>query len=226
MQWGPHQWLNVSVDENGVICPDDSDPSQEISFSNRVDCLQYLGRNPGRVLAAGTGAVVLGGGFLLAAAPLAALGAAIVATGITILKITVIGGVVTAIAAASTQDDKAIDGLLKGVGMATLTGVATIAAGGLIAIIGGLCLLLGGLAISCGLLVVSVVAGHQCYLYQSRKREMLLDTNSSGRDIPGMELSGQLDAESACILSNYLKHLNTQSADPSAIVSLHKRKKK
>lgn len=113
------------------------------------DCLSYLDAHPGQVVVVGGATIVLGGGLVLVAAPLAAVAAAVVAGGVTILQTSLVGGVLTAVCAACSKDAP-VGTLLKGVGIVALSGITTIAAGGVLGFIASLCGLLGGVLMLVG----------------------------------------------------------------------------
>lgn len=147
--------------------------------------------NPGQVVVVGGATVVLGGGLVLVAAPLVALAAVVVAGGVIILKISVVGGVLTAVCAACSKEAP-VGTMLKGVGIVALAGITTIAAGGVIGFSAGLCCLLGGVVMACGGIAIAAVASRQLYLHHQARQERIGIQKNLEKALESLSLSPEL----------------------------------
>lgn len=177
VQWRPQRRTDLTIDQRGSIVPGPAKIIAEKPFLSVQNCLSYLDAHPSQLVVVGGATVVLGGGLGLVAAPVAALAAAVVAGGVTILKVSVVGGVLTAVCAACSKDAP-VGSMLKGVGIVALAGITTIAAGGILGFIAGLCGLLGGVLMTCGGIAVAAIAASQLYLHhQARQERIGIDKN-------------------------------------------------
>jgi len=157
--WQP----KLTVDEQGNIVTDPAKISVVSPLLSVQSCLSYVEANPGRLVSVGAATVVLGGGLLVVAAPLAALASAIVAGGVAILSISVVAGVLTAVCASFSKNGD-IGTMLKAVGIVALGGIATIVAGGVIGFLASLCGLLGSIFMACGGIGIAAIIARQIQL--------------------------------------------------------------
>lgn len=177
VQWGTQRRTGITVDERGSIVPGPAKFIADKPFLSVQNCLSYLDAYPGQVVVVGGATAVLGGGLVLVSAPVAALAAAVVAVGVTILEISVVGGVLTAVCVACSKDAP-VGAVLKGVGVVALAGITTIAAGGVLGFIAGLCGLLGGVLMAFGGGAFATVAARQLNLHhQARQERIGIDKN-------------------------------------------------
>ena len=166
VQWGGHQWANIRVDDQGVICSDDSSPGfQQVAIAGSK-CVEFLARTPGGIAVSGIALATLGYGFVLAAVPLAAAGAAIAATGAAVVQTAVIGGVIMGIvvACAGDRDGEGMKGVLKLTGIVALSGTAMLLGGAMVIALAGIVGVLGPVLIAAGAVAVGAVGCHQLYL--------------------------------------------------------------
>ena len=194
VQSGPQPRTGTTIDERGSIVPGPAKIIAEKPFLSVQNCLSYLDAHPGQVVVVGGATVVLGGGLVLVAAPVAALAAVVVAGGVTILKVSVAGGVLTAVCAACSTDAP-VGTMLKGVGIVALAGITTIAAGGILGFIAGLCGLLGGVLMTCGGIAVAAVAARQLYLHRQARQERIGIQKKLEKSVASLSLGRELRCE-------------------------------
>ena len=168
VQWGGHQWANIRVDDQGVIYSDESSPGFQQVAKAGSTCVEFFARTPGGIVVSGIALATLGYGFVLAAVPLAAAGAAIAAAGATVVQTAVIGGVIMGIVVAFAGAGEGIGGVLMLSGVVVAGGAAMVLAGALTIALAGIVGVVGPILIGAGVLAVGAVGCHQLYL-QNRK---------------------------------------------------------
>ena len=136
--------------------------------------LSRIDTHPRKTVMIGIVTSATGGGVMLIAAPLTALSASLLATGLTVVKCGIIGGILALVCAVSSKDTPVSD-LFKGAGLLSLSGLATMAAGGILGCIAGLCVFAGGALIGAGTVTLAVLIARQSYLrLQGRRRPIAM----------------------------------------------------
>ncbi len=194
VQWGAQVRNGLTIDERGSIVPGPAKmiaPKPLLSVQNG---LSYLDAHPGRVVVFAGAVLALGGGLWLMVAPLTALAAAVVAVGVTILKVSLIGGVLTVVYAVGSKDAP-VGPMLKVTGLAALAGITTIAAGSVLGVVAGLCGLLGGVLMACGGVAITAVAARQLFLHHQARQERIGIQKKLDKARESLSLSQQLFRE-------------------------------
>lgn len=146
--------------------------------------IRLLKENPETALVAGGVALTMGAGIIMAAGSVAALGTIVGLAGVTIIKVTAIGGVLAVVLSVNSDDQQAINAVMKAVGLGVLVGVGTVVVGGILGLISGLLILLGwilvagGAAILIGLLIQQIG-----FWSQKRTQGRLTDLDGGQRAI-------------------------------------------
>lgn len=166
---GGEQWKNIWVDDQGVVHADESVPAVEPVDRSKSKYVQFLAHTPTGLLVSGIALASLGYGLVLVAAPLAAAGAAITATGAVVIKTAVIGGTLMGILVASVGGGDALPGILQLSAVVAAAGVSMAIAGALLIVLAGITGALGAAMIAVGAVTVGAVACHQLYL-QNKKQ--------------------------------------------------------
>lgn len=168
VQWGDRQWANIRVDDQGVIYSDESSPGFQQVAKAGSKCVEFLAHTPGGIVVSGIALATLGYGFVLAAVPLAAAGAAIVAAGAAVVQTAVIGGVIMGIVVAFAGRGEGIGGVLMLSGVVVAGGAAMVLAGALTIALAGIVGVLGPVLIGAGVLAVGAIGCHQLYLQNQK----------------------------------------------------------
>jgi len=170
---GGELWTNIHVDDEGVLCADESFPEGDSVDRPMTKYVEFLAHTPGGLAISGIALASLGYGLVLVAAPLAAAGVAIAATGAVVIKTAVIGGTLMGILVANFGEEgegkgKALKGILYVSAVVAAAGVSLAIAGGLFIVLAGIAGALGAVLITAGVITVGAVTCHQLYL-QNRK---------------------------------------------------------
>ena len=191
VQGGGHQWTNIRVDDQGVLHADESIPNRGTTDQPQSKYVQFLAHTPAGVVISGVALAALGYGFILAAVPLVAAGAAIAGTGATIVQTAVVGGMIMGLVVAFTGDGEAMKGVLMLSGAVALGGVSMLVAGCLMAALAGIMGVLGTALIAVGSIAVGAVGCHQLYLHNRkqgwtrRAREAISGKTKEDKSIAG-----------------------------------------
>lgn len=196
---GGEQWTNIRVDDEGVICADESIPG-----SNSVDgpiskYVEFLAHTPGGLAISGIALASLGSGLVLVAAPLAAAGVAIAAAGAVVIKTAVIGGTLMGILVASLGEEEkgeALKGILYLSSAVAAAGLSLAIAGGLFIVLSGIAGAIGAVLVAAGVIAVGAVTCHQIYLqnqkhgWTRKAKEAIAGAQSEVKGIPATEGQG------------------------------------
>lgn len=179
VSYGQHEWLPLTFDEaTGTLLHAEIPLAKGAGDSTIRERLEYLGRHPGKMITMGTGALALGGGLILAAAPMAALGVGVAAVGIVLVKTALIGGIAVGLFAAKSEDRNAAGSLFKVVGMVAAAGLATALLGGIIGFLAALLPVVGGILAGVGALATAGTIGHQAYLQHRLRTQGIASQNN------------------------------------------------
>jgi hypothetical protein len=212
IQWESGSFIPVTLDEaTGTIIPAEDRPPQLQSRTSIPEILRSLASHPGKVLALGAGAIAVGGGLIIAAAPLVALSAAVAAGGVAVIKIAAVGGVLSAIVAAKINDAQASSTLVKGIATVALAGVATLALGGMLGLLAAILPVVGWVVAGVGAAACAALGGHQLYLHQKRiEAERRTALTPKGSAAPG-PLPNNNDAEIQRMLAEFLNRPHSEA---------------
>jgi hypothetical protein len=212
IQWEPGSFIPVTIDEaTGTIIPAEDRPLQQQRRNSFSEILRSLASHPGKVLALGAGAIAVGGGLVIAAAPLVALSAAVAAGGVAVIKTAALGGVISAIVAAKINDAQASSTLVKGIATVAVAGVATLALGGLLGLLAAFLPVVGWVIAGVGAAACAALGGHQLYLHQKRiEPERRTALTPKGSAAPG-PLPNNNDAEIQRMLAELLTRPHSEA---------------
>ena len=202
----------MTLDEaTGTIIPAEDRPLQQQRRNSFSEILRSLASQPGKVLALGAGAIAVGGGLVIAAAPLVALSAAVAAGGVAVIKTAALGGVISAIVAAKISDAQASSTLVKGIATVAVAGVATLALGGLLGLLAAFLPVVGWVIAGVGAAACAALGGHQLYLHQKRiEAERRTALTPKGSAAPG-PLPNNNDAEIQRMLAEFLNRPHSEA---------------
>jgi hypothetical protein len=188
VSYGQHEWLPVTLDEaTGTLLHAELKAVNGSSDSTIKQRLVNLGRDPGKMLAMSAGSLAIGGGLILAAAPLAALGVGVAAAGIVLVKTAMVGGIAVGLFAAKTEDRQAVTSLFKMVGMTAAVGLATVVVGGIIGLLAALFPVVGGILAGVGALATVGTIGHQAHLQYQRRQQLIATQKNLGCLFPSTQ---------------------------------------